>query len=90
MLIFHDPVSPIQFFGYSIALAGLVYYKLGADGVKNFARDAQLSLGTVRQNHPARAKGLIIGGVFVTLMVVTWFLWPSIPSEYKNVIPGTT
>ncbi|KAK4495572.1 hypothetical protein PRZ48_012840 [Zasmidium cellare] len=90
MVIFRDPVSPIQFFGYSIALAGLVYYKLGADGVKNFARDAQLSMGTMRQNHPARAKGLILGGVFVTLMLVTWYLWPSIPTEYKKAPFGTT
>ncbi|KAA8641301.1 solute carrier 35 member [Aspergillus tanneri] len=29
MVIFLDPVTMQQFFGYSIALAGLVYYKLG-------------------------------------------------------------
>ena len=29
MLLFHDPVSAIQFFGFSVALGGLVYYQLG-------------------------------------------------------------
>ena len=34
MTIFQDPVSGLQGFGYSIALGGLVYYKLGADKLK--------------------------------------------------------
>lgn len=34
MMIFHDPVSGLQAFGYSIALGGLVYYKLGSDKLK--------------------------------------------------------
>lgn len=34
MMIFRDPVSGLQAFGYSIALGGLVYYKLGADKLK--------------------------------------------------------
>jgi len=29
MLLFHDPVSALQFLGFSIALGGLVYYQLG-------------------------------------------------------------
>lgn len=29
MLLFHDPVSTMQFFGFSVALGGLVYYQLG-------------------------------------------------------------
>ena len=37
MVIFGDPVTLQQYFGYSIALAGLVYYKLGAE--KSFISD---------------------------------------------------
>lgn len=29
MLLFHDPVSGLQFFGFTVALGGLVYYQLG-------------------------------------------------------------
>ncbi len=36
MLIFHDPVSRLQAFGYTIALCGLVYYKLGAENLKSY------------------------------------------------------
>ncbi|KAF1353816.1 triose-phosphate transporter family-domain-containing protein [Delphinella strobiligena] len=36
MLLFHDPVSGLQFFGFSVALGGLVYYQLG--GAPAFAR----------------------------------------------------
>lgn len=84
MLIFRDPVSGTQVFGYSIALGGLIYYKLGADGVKNFARDAQLQFGTMRQNHPARWKAVLGGLVLLILAAVVWSLWPIVPAEYKK------
>lgn len=29
MLLFHDPVSALQFFGFAVALGGLVHYQLG-------------------------------------------------------------
>ncbi|EME41527.1 hypothetical protein DOTSEDRAFT_176726 [Dothistroma septosporum NZE10] len=79
MVIFGDPVAPLQFFGYSIALAGLVYYKLGADGVKNLGRDAQLALGNMQQTHPARAKAMIFGAVLLVVVGALYFLWPQSP-----------
>jgi hypothetical protein len=44
MVIFRDPVTPLQFLGYGIALMGLVYYKLGAEGVRNFLSNTRQSL----------------------------------------------
>jgi hypothetical protein len=44
MLFYHDIVTPIQFFGFSIALGGLAYYQLGGAGAlsgwfgKSFSR----------------------------------------------------
>jgi hypothetical protein len=35
MVIFQDPVTLVQAFGYGIALMGLVYYRLGAEGISN-------------------------------------------------------
>ena len=40
VVIFRDPVSGLQIFGYSIALGGLMYYKLGADKCKEYAEAA--------------------------------------------------
>ncbi|USW55200.1 Putative sugar phosphate transporter domain-containing protein [Septoria linicola] len=77
MVIFHDPVAPLQFFGYSIALGGLVWYKLGADGVKNGLRDSQLAIAQMRQNNPARAKGLALAGTLIAVFLLTYTFFPS-------------
>ncbi|RAK98486.1 TPT-domain-containing protein [Aspergillus ibericus CBS 121593] len=44
MMIFRDPVTPLQAFGYAIALGGLVYYKLGKDGVSNLLAQIRYQL----------------------------------------------
>lgn len=36
MAIWGTPVTPIQFFGYTIALGGMVYYKLGFEQLKGY------------------------------------------------------
>ncbi|KAH7165203.1 triose-phosphate transporter family-domain-containing protein [Dactylonectria macrodidyma] len=69
MVIFRDPVTGQQFFGYSIALAGLVYYRLGAEKVQALAKDAQLQLGQFRHNNPARTRVLVNLAVFVVIIL---------------------
>ncbi|CAJ2513237.1 Uu.00g013560.m01.CDS01 [Anthostomella pinea] len=66
MAIFGDPVTGQQYVGYSIALGGLVYYKLGAEKIQSMATDAKLALGDARRNHPARVKLVL----FCTLLGV--------------------
>lgn len=78
MVIFQDPVAPLQFFGYSIALGGLVWYKLGADGVKNGIRDSQLAFAQMQQNNPARAKGLVIAAVLIGGFLIVYSFFPSL------------
>jgi len=70
MLIFQDPVSPLQFFGYSIALGGLVYYKLGADKLKENLGGAQRAWAEYGANHPALRKVIIFGGVLFTVFLL--------------------
>ncbi|KAF3769476.1 TPT-domain-containing protein [Cryphonectria parasitica EP155] len=72
MLIFRDPVTGQQFFGYSIALAGLVYYKLGAEKMQSLATDARLQFADFRQKNPARTKVL---GIVSLLLLVSWAFW---------------
>ncbi|KAI0447644.1 triose-phosphate transporter family-domain-containing protein [Xylaria telfairii] len=74
MAIFGDPVTLQQYFGYSIALAGLVYYKLGAEKLQQMTTDAKLTINEVRRSNPAGFKlGAICGGLFfVALVFMSW------------------
>ncbi len=73
MAIFGDPVTGQQYMGYSVALAGLVYYKLGADKMQSLATDARLWIGEARQTHPARVKFLVLGAVASVILLGWWF-----------------
>ncbi|KAI0549349.1 triose-phosphate transporter family-domain-containing protein [Xylaria curta] len=74
MVIFGDPVTLQQYFGYSIALAGLVYYKLGAEKLQQMTTDAKLTINEVRRSNPAGFKlGAICGGLFFAALVfMSW------------------
>jgi drug/metabolite transporter (DMT)-like permease len=72
MLIFHDPVTGQQFFGYSIALAGLVYYKLGAEKCNALAADVRLQVGEYNRANPARTKAIAIGVPCILILLVLY------------------
>ncbi|KAI9044839.1 TPT-domain-containing protein [Aspergillus affinis] len=78
MVIFLDPVTLQQFFGYSIALAGLVYYKLGAEKMRSLTTDVRLQVGEYRRDNPAKVKGLVLG---VVVAVVLFVLYAGKPSQ---------
>ena len=67
LLIFADPVSPLQAFGYSVALAGLVYYKLGADALRGHVANVGRSWADLGARRPALRKLIVAAGVLVTL-----------------------
>ncbi len=77
MMIFHDPVTAQQFFGYSIALAGLVYYKLGAEKIQTLATDVRLQVGEYRRSNPAQAKAIAAGVVVTVILLVLYAGAPS-------------
>jgi len=70
MMIFHDPVSGLQFFGYSIALGGLVYYKLGADKIKEHLGGGQRAWADYGVRHPAARKLVTFGLLIVTMILL--------------------
>lgn len=80
MAIFKDPVAPLQWFGYSIALGGLMYYKLGGEKLKSLGTDTRLAVGTFQQENPVLSKALgfcaVLGGIAFLVLEV----WPSIMS----------
>lgn len=86
MVIFQDPVSPLQFFGYSIALGGLVYYKLGADKIKEHMGSGQRAWADYGARHPAARKLIVIGLVLVTIILLLGGVGSTgaIPSQYTT------
>lgn len=75
MVIFRDPVSPLQFVGYSIALGGLVYYKLGAEQLGRMWAD-------YGANHPALRKMIVFGVILITLFLLLGGLGDNLPKGY--------
>lgn len=72
MLLFGDPVTGQQFVGYTIALGGLVYYKLGSETLQALAQEATLKVNDIRQNHPARLRyAIIVSAAFIVALL--WF-----------------
>lgn len=97
MLIWGTQVSLTQFFGYTIALGGLLYYKLGADQIKQHIGQAGRSWGEFGQNRPVARKLLVAGLVIVTILLLLGGLGPTYaPEQTKNLkdmlgqsLPGT-
>lgn len=86
MLLFHDPVTAQQFFGYSIALAGLVYYKLGADKINALAKDTQLYATQYRQGNPAKVKLAGAALIFAVIILLVWSFGPTSTSQYTEYV----
>lgn len=86
MIIFRDPVSPLQFFGYSIALGGLVYYKLGAEQIKGYFGGGQRAWAEYGAKHPALRKLIIFGLVIFTIFLILGGLGGTgnLPSGYTD------
>jgi drug/metabolite transporter (DMT)-like permease len=51
MFLFKDPVSPLQAFGYAIALGGLIYYKLGAEKLKEYMGQGSMKWQELGHHH---------------------------------------
>lgn len=70
MLIFRDPVSGLQAFGYTIALCGLVYYKLGAENLKTYIGHGQRGWADYGARHPVWRKLIVFAMVFVGMLLL--------------------
>ena len=78
MSIFGDPVTPTQYFGYSIALGGLMYYKLGGEKLKQIGTDTRLTVGSFQRENPVAAKVILVCVVLGILFMVFYGCWPSV------------
>lgn len=85
MLIWGTQVSALQFFGYAIALGGLVYYKLGADQIIGSFDVAARSWSEFGSKRPATRKAVVIGSVLVVFIILLGGLVPTYAPEFDPV-----
>lgn len=77
MMIWGTQVTGLQFFGYSIALGGMVYYKLGYEAIKGYAGEAGRQWTDFGNRRPVLRRIAIIALVLMTVFVVLGGLAPS-------------
>jgi hypothetical protein len=94
MMIWGTQVSKTQFFGYSVALGGLLYYKLGAEQIKQYFSQGGRMWTEFGVQRPVARKLVILGLVVVTLLVLMGGLAPSYAPEssqnFKNYFSSGT
>ena len=89
ILIWGTPISALQYFGYGIALCGLIYYKLGAATIKAQFSELTRIWAEYGAKHPALRKLIIFGGVVGLMVVVLLGLAPTVgvdASRFASVL----
>lgn len=88
MMIWGTPVSPTQFFGYGIALGGLMYYKLGSEQIKGYISNAGRSWSEFGVQRPALRKCVIFGLAFFTIFLLLGGLAPTYAPQQTQALKG--
>ena len=76
MVIWKTTVTKLQFFGYSLALLGLVYYKLGGDTIREYINQGSRSWAEYGANRPIQRKLVVIGGLILSCVLFMGSLAP--------------
>lgn len=82
MLIWGTPISALQAFGYSIALGGMVYYKLGYDALKGYAGEAGRQWAEFGVARPVARKVVVIGAALLFVFLLFGGLAPTYAPDY--------
>jgi drug/metabolite transporter (DMT)-like permease len=82
MAIWGTQVTAIQFFGYSIALGGMVYYKLGYEQLKGYIADGNRQWAEFGARKPVLRKVTIIVASAFIIFTVFGGLAPTYAPEY--------
>ncbi|PBP20921.1 DUF250 domain membrane protein [Diplocarpon rosae] len=88
MLIWGTKISGLQAFGYTIALGGMIYYKLGQKELKPFIAECTRRWAEFGANSPVLRKLVIFSAFTATLFLLLGGLAPTYAPEYdpKNVL----
>lgn len=80
--IWSTPVSGLQIFGYTIALGGMVYYKLGGDALKSYGAEAGRQWAELGSTRPALRKLVVIGGAILFVFILFGGIAPAYAPDY--------
>ena len=84
--IWGTPVTLLQFFGYSLALAGMIYFKLGADNIKTAFAEGGRQWAAYGNNHPAQRKIVVFFVVITTLFLLMTGLAPTLGYDTSGIL----
>ncbi|KAL2155308.1 hypothetical protein VTH82DRAFT_49 [Thermothelomyces myriococcoides] len=85
MIIWGTEVTATQFFGYSIALCGMIYYKLGYEAIKGYAGEAGRQWADFGNRRPILRRISTILLVLFVVFAILNELAPSVdPSVYLD------
>lgn len=76
MFLFKDPVSPLQAFGYAIALGGLIYYKLGAEKLREYLGQGGMKWQELGHTRPVLRKLMVFAAVIMGMFMILGSLGP--------------
>jgi hypothetical protein len=95
IIVWGTPISGLQTFGYSIAIIGMLYYKLGQKELKPYIAEASRRWSEFGANRPALRKLLIVGVFITAVVLLLGSLAPTYAPEYdpanylKNSLGGS-
>ncbi|KAK2738398.1 hypothetical protein FQN57_007075 [Myotisia sp. PD_48] len=86
-IYWETPVTPLQLFGYTVALGGLVYYKLGVDKMKEYAGQGTRRWAEFSSSHPVKSRLTTLFIVAMLVLLVFSQLGQSIdPNAVKGML----
>ena len=86
MLIWGTPVTLIQFFGYSLALGGMIYFKLGKENLQKAFSEGQRKWAEYGVNRPVQRKLVVFLLVIFTMFLLVAGLAPSFGYDTTNAV----
>jgi hypothetical protein len=84
-MILGTPVSSLQAFGYTIALCGLLYYKIGVDQLKD---GIEVGLRTWMKPFPGNSLIRMLGAVLAVLVILSFAILALAPNSVAKFGPN--
>lgn len=87
MMIWGTEVTGLQFFGYSLALGGMVYYKLGYEQLKGYFGEGSRQWAEFGQRKPVLRKlSIIVLSVFTFVWLLSQIAPVYVPNDASQLI----
>lgn len=77
VIIWGTFITPLQCFGYAIALGGMVWFKLGAEKIKSYLAEGGRQWADFGSRRPILRKVIVFGGIVSTIFFLLGGFAPS-------------